>query len=473
MASQFFVLALASSVALAQDMDSMPAGHEMSVTGDGNSVTAAEPTTAEHATAEPTTASQALEATTPLPTAIMPSDVSDVSGTPTTLVVDTQTPPSPSSSMSWAITTTHNMGQMTHANASGVAEPTGGASPSGTGGAGDSVDNVNSAVRSAFNKISIGILALCFVASAALQIRTAHLRYEQQKMEGAGSEGGQHGRGDGDGGRESSYPVTGRPGLNSSHPAVLKSPVARSSAFCNAPTRPHSGVAGASPSPVYLAPIVLPPSFCQSWAGESWVRRAGQVPDMRSASGTFHTSTLRGDDGHHCLGFGVGFMRRPTNTSSPPATWLLALPLPLLLSVASSPPAGPAKSRAGKAVLGHADLKILLPLTRLCAGISISKQLSLVWLMCCPALMVLGTRDWVSPYSVALTTARTATSDLVADTNCRFGRLAAPNGTYYCDSIAASGVLMLAVPGVCHLSSLCGIRRAAASAHLVVSNPPC
>lgn len=157
MASRIFVLALAlaGSVALAQDTDSMPAGHEMSVTGDANSVTAAEPTTAEHATAEPTTASQALEATTPLPTAIMPSDVSDVSGTPTTLVVDTQTPPSPSSSMSWAITTTHNMGQMTHANASGVAEPTGGASPSGTGSAGDSVDNVNSAVRSAFNKISV------------------------------------------------------------------------------------------------------------------------------------------------------------------------------------------------------------------------------------------------------------------------------------------------------------------------------
>lgn len=155
MASRILVLALAASVALAQDTDSMPPGHDMPVTGDGNSMTAAEPTTAEHATAEPTTASQAMEATTALPTAIMPSDVSDVSGTPTTLVVDTQTPPSPSSSMSWAITTTHDMSHMTPANASGVAGPTGGASPSGTGGAGDSVDNVNSAVRSAFNKISV------------------------------------------------------------------------------------------------------------------------------------------------------------------------------------------------------------------------------------------------------------------------------------------------------------------------------
>lgn len=151
MASRFLSLALAGYVALAQDMDSMAPGHEMTVTGDSNSVTTAEHTTAEQVT----TASQTLAATTPLPTAIMPSDVTDVSGTPTTLVVDTQTPPSPSSSMSWAITTTHDMGHMTHANASGVAGPTGGASASGTGGGSDSVDNVNGAVRSACNKISV------------------------------------------------------------------------------------------------------------------------------------------------------------------------------------------------------------------------------------------------------------------------------------------------------------------------------
>lgn len=155
MISQFFVLALAGSFALAQDMDSMPAGHDMPVTGDGNSVTAVEQTTAEQATAEYTTASQTMGATTALPTAIMPSDVSDVSGTPTTLVVDTQTPPSPSSSMSWAITTTHDMSHMTPANASGVAGPTSGASPSGTGGANDSMDNVNSAVRSIFSKMTV------------------------------------------------------------------------------------------------------------------------------------------------------------------------------------------------------------------------------------------------------------------------------------------------------------------------------
>lgn len=149
------MLALAGSFALAQDMDSMTAGHDMPVTGDGNSVTAVEQTTAEQATAEYTTASQTLAATTALPTAIMPSDVSDVSGTPTTLVVDTQTPPSPSSSMSWAITTTHDMGHMTPANASGVAGPTSGASPSGTGGANDSMDNVNSAVRSVFSKMTV------------------------------------------------------------------------------------------------------------------------------------------------------------------------------------------------------------------------------------------------------------------------------------------------------------------------------
>lgn len=149
------MLALAGSVVLAQDMDSMAPGHDMPVTEDSNSVTAAEHTTAEHVTAEYTTASQTMAATTALPTAIMPSDVSDVSGTPTTLVVDTQLPPSPSSSMSWAITTTHDMSQMTHANASGVAGPTGGASPSGTGGASDSMDNVNSAVRSVCNKMTV------------------------------------------------------------------------------------------------------------------------------------------------------------------------------------------------------------------------------------------------------------------------------------------------------------------------------
>lgn len=146
MTSRFLVLALAGSVALAQATNSMAPGHEMPVTEDGNSM----------ATAEHTTASQTMAATTPLPTAIMPSDVSDVSGTPTTLVVDTQTPPAPSSSMSWAITTTHDMGHMTHANASGVAGPTGGASPPGTGGASDSVDNVNGAARRVYNKISVG-----------------------------------------------------------------------------------------------------------------------------------------------------------------------------------------------------------------------------------------------------------------------------------------------------------------------------
>lgn len=150
MASQLVVLALAGSMVLAQDMDAMPAGHEMTTTGDSGPVIT---TTAHLAAADPTTASQAVAATTPLPTAIMPSDVSDVSGTPTTLVVDTQTPPSPSSSMSWSITTTSGMGHMTmnHGNMSGVAAPTGGGSASSTGG----VDNVNGAARSVFNKVSV------------------------------------------------------------------------------------------------------------------------------------------------------------------------------------------------------------------------------------------------------------------------------------------------------------------------------
>lgn len=129
----------------------MPPGHDMPVTG----TTTAEHTSAEHATAEQTTVSLTMTATTALPTAIMPSDVSDVSGTPATLVVDTQTPPSPSSSMSWAITTTHDMSHMTSANVSGVAAPTGGASPSGSGSASGSVDNVNGAMRSAYNNISV------------------------------------------------------------------------------------------------------------------------------------------------------------------------------------------------------------------------------------------------------------------------------------------------------------------------------
>lgn len=151
MASRLLVLALVGSTALAQDMDAMPAGHEMTTAGDSSPVIT---TTAHLAAADLTTASQAVAATTPLPTAIMPSDVSDVSGTPTTLVVDTQTPPSPSSSMSWSITTTSETGHMTmnHVNMSGVAGPTGGASASSTGG----VDNVNGAARSVFNKVSVG-----------------------------------------------------------------------------------------------------------------------------------------------------------------------------------------------------------------------------------------------------------------------------------------------------------------------------
>ncbi|KAJ0121561.1 hypothetical protein J7T55_008725 [Diaporthe amygdali] len=164
MASRFFVLALAGSMALAQDTDSMPPGHDMPLTGDSAT------TTAEKATAEQTTASLTMAATTALPTAIMPSDVSDVTGTPTTLVVDTQTPPPPSSSMSWAITTTHDMTHMTNANVSGAPAPTGGALPSGTGSPSGAVGNVNGAARSVCNKISIGVLALCIVASAALQM---------------------------------------------------------------------------------------------------------------------------------------------------------------------------------------------------------------------------------------------------------------------------------------------------------------
>ncbi|POS69696.1 hypothetical protein DHEL01_v211911 [Diaporthe helianthi] len=166
MASRCLVLALAGCFVLGQDMDAMPAGHEMTSSGDSSSPMIT--TTAHLAAADPTTASQAVVATTPLPTAIMPSDVSDLTGTPTTLVVDTQTPPSPSSSMSWSVTTTSEMGHMTmnHANMSGVAGPTGAASASSTGG----VDNVNGAARSVFNKVWIGLLALCLAASAAQQM---------------------------------------------------------------------------------------------------------------------------------------------------------------------------------------------------------------------------------------------------------------------------------------------------------------
>lgn len=50
----------------------------------------------------------------------------------------------------------------------------------------------------------------------------------------------------------------------------------------------------------------------------------------------------------------------------------------------------------------------------------------------------------------------TADSDLVADADCRFGRLAAPNGTCSCDSAAGSGVLMLAA--TCRLSPRQSVR---------------
>lgn len=49
-----------------------------------------------------------------------------------------------------------------------------------------------------------------------------------------------------------------------------------------------------------------------------------------------------------------------------------------------------------------------------------------------------------TPYSLALTTAMTAASDVVANADCRFGRLACPNGTCDCNSTAGSGILVLA-----------------------------
>lgn len=97
--------------------------------------------------------------------------------------------------------------------------------------------------------------------------------------------------------------MTGRPGLSSSHPAVLKSPVARSSASAPRPPDHTALQVHIHPQFYLLWPPFLPPSLCQSWAGESWSDWAGQVPDMRSASGSFHTSSTRhGEDGHHFLG---------------------------------------------------------------------------------------------------------------------------------------------------------------------------
>lgn len=137
---------------------------------------------------------------------------------------------------------------------------------------------------------------------------------------------------------------TGRPGVNSSHPAVLKSP-----SICMSTTRPHS-IAGTDPSPF----LAWPPSYyrrplCQSWAGElvRWLdkcRICGQ-PRKASTPALPHSQ----DDVHHFPGvFSVSFIGRPTYPLSPAATWLLTTTLPLLLDVASRPPAGPAKSRAGQ-----------------------------------------------------------------------------------------------------------------------------
>lgn len=129
----------------------------------------------------------------------------------------------------------------------------------------------------------------------------------------------------------------GRPGVSSSHPAVLKSPV-------DPGPSQHLHVQHQTDH-ICLAPI-LPR------AGQ----RAGQVPDMRSASGSFHAQhflTARTTSTIYLVGFWCGLHRAP-DQSLVPSSDLASGPyrtvvlLSLLPDVASRPPAGPAKSRAGQ-----------------------------------------------------------------------------------------------------------------------------
>lgn len=147
----------------------------------------------------------------------------------------------------------------------------------------------------------------------------------------------------------------GRPGVSSSHPAVLKSPAARVFGICMPNTRPHS-IAGTLPSPYLLGPHTATDarsakagraSRRASWPdGLDKCRICGQ-PREASTPALPHGQ----NDVHHFVGFWRGLHRAADQslvTSSDLASEPYRVPLPLLLDVASRPPAGPAKSRAAQ-----------------------------------------------------------------------------------------------------------------------------
>ncbi|KUI54043.1 hypothetical protein VP1G_01322 [Cytospora mali] len=165
MASRLFLLAVAGSAAVAQ-MESM-SGMEPSTTMEGgDAMTAHSSSAAAGSSAASWTEASMTSIMTSMPSAIMPSDVSASLGgstTPTTLVVDTMTPPAPSSGKTWAMATPEDVSGV---STSGIALSTG-SSSNKAGSTGAATVNGMSSV---YNKISMGLLALCIVASAAVQM---------------------------------------------------------------------------------------------------------------------------------------------------------------------------------------------------------------------------------------------------------------------------------------------------------------
>ncbi|KAK7744170.1 hypothetical protein SLS53_003691 [Cytospora paraplurivora] len=103
---------------------------------------------------------------TSLPSAIMPPDVSaslSGSSTPSTLVLDTMRPPSPSSSKTWAVVTP---GVVSGATTSGKAMSTG-SSPATASSTGATKIN---GMGSEYSRVSMGLLALGVVVSAVMQL---------------------------------------------------------------------------------------------------------------------------------------------------------------------------------------------------------------------------------------------------------------------------------------------------------------
>lgn len=150
----------------------------------------------------------------------------------------------------------------------------------------------------------------------------------------------------------------GRPGVSSSHPAVLKSPAARVFGICMPNTRPHERL-----------PKLGGRAGQTAWTSAGYAVSLGKLPRQHFLTART-TSTIS-------WGFGVGFIGRPTNPLSPAATWLLNPTEYRCHLFSMSPRAhqpGPPSQGLDKAVLARADLKNLLS----SACVSISMLLSSV-----------------------------------------------------------------------------------------------